>query len=507
MSDDLEEGLDGLNPIMPTTRRVSWYPNRPRRQMTGISLAPTINQNSLSPGSPILANLADLSPEEQQARDKLITYIVAQDIWKGTVANACSWYTQYLQSKFIEHWDLLALALVGLDDESRAPQRNDLVFVFEFMLKVAEVLRTKRACAMTDIVDELGNNELLKDQLDEERAIPNQIVFAAIGWLTMLYEAVPQPARDQLQITPTSSSANGSGTRNASMSRKYRCDRQGFDYVDRPLYDMLGHFGHLIPGPRMQSLYLRENPAREVVKVQSVCFATLQQMAHLRIVWVSSLALHLELDSGRKTLKLFQYPSFCRMMTVDRKQNLLSRLLNDHAERSCEDVKNSDILTDEFFEEILLTYRILFGQDERSWRAFAKLANTWESEQCSEKPWSCDPLLKTLCGQSSLSDGAKIIYDEIEAGEQASHYDPHTEFPFFGSRLIELQEFVKNHQPQNVRSLLTDKRDVAAWYTLWSNQLLIFFATFTIFLMIVSLIFQIWQVVLAKQQLQQGSPP
>jgi hypothetical protein len=201
----------------------------------------------------------------------------------------------------------------------------------------------------------------------------------------------------------------------------------------------------------------------------------------------------------------------------------LCSLLNDHAERTCEDVKNSDILTDEFFEEILLTYRLIFGQDDKSWKAFVRTIGSSQEDRSQEKPWNCDPLLATLCGQSCLSEGPKIIYDEIEAGELAGHYEPHTEFPFFGGRLIKLQEFVKHHQPHNVRGLLADKRDVAAWYTLWSNQvcllssfilnlnnkstnvekLLVFFATFTIFLMIISLIFQIWQVILAKDQLNQ----
>jgi hypothetical protein len=106
----------------------------------------------------------------------------------------------------------------------------------------------------------------------------------------------------------------------------------------------------------------------------------------------------------------------------------------------------------------------------------------------------------------------------LDADEPANYYNPQTEFPFFGKRLLELQQFVKQHQPQTVRSLLNDRRDVAAWWALWNNQasnedilircgelilsqLLVFFATLTILLMVLSLIFQIWQAILAKQQL------
>jgi len=124
----------------------------------------------------------------------------------------------------------------------------------------------------------------------------------------------------------------------------------------------------------------------------------------------------------------------------------------------------------------------------------------------TESYWACDPLLYTLCGKSCSSDDSQRIYDDIDANEPANYYNPHSEFPFFGKRLLELQQFVKQHQPQTLRSLLNDRRDVAAWWTLWNNQLLVFFATFTIILMVLSLFFQIWQVILAKEQLQQGVP-
>jgi hypothetical protein len=130
-----------------------------------------------------LANLAKLSPEEELARDKLISYIVADDIYKGTVSNACSWYSRYLQSKFIEHWHQLVPALVDLN-ESDTPEEKDLVIAFRFVQVVAKMLKTRTNCALSDIVDELGNDGLLKEQLDGERAIPNQIVFAAVGWLS-----------------------------------------------------------------------------------------------------------------------------------------------------------------------------------------------------------------------------------------------------------------------------------------------------------------------------------
>jgi hypothetical protein len=149
------------------------------------------------------------------------------------------------------------------------------------------------------------------------------------------------------------------------------------------------------------------------------------------------------------------------------------RLLIDHATRLYEDVRAPEVLTEQFFEEILRTYRLIFGQDDRSYKAFSRMVPVWEEQRGRtswETTWACDPMLFILCGKSATSEEARKIYDEIDANEPHNCYNPNTEFPFFGKRLLELQQFIRQHQPHNVRALLNDRRDVAAWYTLWNNQ-------------------------------------
>lgn len=136
----------------------------------------------------------------------------------------------------------------------------------------------------------------------------------------MLYEAIPDPKPDKLEVTRTSTSL--SGYRNQLFSRKYFTFKQGFDHTDMPLYRLISKFGDLIPEIPTPLPYHR---ASETIKVPSVCFITLQGLADLKIEWVTSLSLHLELDSSRKTLKLFQFPSFCRMMITGEGHNSLSR--------------------------------------------------------------------------------------------------------------------------------------------------------------------------------------
>jgi hypothetical protein len=58
------------------------------------------------------------------------------------------------------------------------------VVVYNFVIAVAQLLKSRQELALVDIVDKLDNENLLKPQPDEERAMPNHIVFAAVGWLS-----------------------------------------------------------------------------------------------------------------------------------------------------------------------------------------------------------------------------------------------------------------------------------------------------------------------------------
>jgi hypothetical protein len=126
-----------------------------------------------------------LTKEELQKHHDLFRILVGDQEIKETLADSCLWYDRYLQSKIHHHWCFLASALVGLEDNSKKPASGDLATVYSFVIEVAKLLSTRRNLALVDIVDELDNQNMLKPQMDEERAILNQVVFAALGWLSM----------------------------------------------------------------------------------------------------------------------------------------------------------------------------------------------------------------------------------------------------------------------------------------------------------------------------------
>jgi hypothetical protein len=160
--------------------------------------------------------VAILTPEERQKQDDLVSILVGDQSIKGSLADSCLWYGRYLQSKFYRHWHLLAPALVGIEDNSTKPAPGDLVIVYSFVIEVAKLLKTRRNLALVEIVDELDNQSMLKPQMDEERAIPNQMVFATLGWLSM----------HRTSITTCVKCLTNLSTRYALRSRPGPCGKQ-----------------------------------------------------------------------------------------------------------------------------------------------------------------------------------------------------------------------------------------------------------------------------------------
>jgi hypothetical protein len=77
----------------------------------------------------------------------------------------------------------------------------------------------------------------------------------------------------------------------------------------------LGQFGDIISGIEPEVCgRLCVLPVSEDIHVLLVCYGTAFYITRLKIEWVGSLSQHLDLDPSRRTLKLFQYPSYCRMM-------------------------------------------------------------------------------------------------------------------------------------------------------------------------------------------------
>jgi hypothetical protein len=103
----------------------------------------------------------------------------------SSLHSSCQWYRKYLKNNITNYWPLIQSALNGVDEYSARPSPKEFEIVIKFVLEIARYLVTERELALTDIVDPLVNAEFFKPELDkdEDRIIPNQLVFAVMGWL------------------------------------------------------------------------------------------------------------------------------------------------------------------------------------------------------------------------------------------------------------------------------------------------------------------------------------
>jgi len=161
---------------------------------------------------------------------------------------------------------------------------------------------------------------------------------------------------------------------------------------------------------------------------------------------------------------------------------------------------------------MLLTYRLLFGQDLRSSKLFVKEMAAIAKRHAKSKAAlhlpphifalpDADPLLPLLCSlHADELAGISDLYAELNAGVLQSFYTPDM-YPFFAEKLLVLQAYVKEQHPHNWHTLWNDHRNKGNWWQFWA---VLFIGGGTLLLATLSLVFQIWQAVLTQQQLMQG---
>jgi hypothetical protein len=141
----------------------------------------------------------------------------------------------------------------------------------------------------------------------------------------MLYDPRIDCKPKKLQIAKTAT--NSLGHRVNLSTQIFETHSQDFEYVDMPIYIMLGRFGKVLPDQRDTTPQGNSNSGLSSgwIVTPYVCYQTLRKVCRIEIEWVDSVAMHLELDGSRRALKIFRFPSFCRIMYRRRQRGLLSQ--------------------------------------------------------------------------------------------------------------------------------------------------------------------------------------
>ena len=390
------------------------------------------------------------------------------------------WYRWWLYQQIRSQPQRLLLALPNIDRDKDSDWSKHFSPLWNKIRELVLVPGPKTIDGITDMLVELGVISV-RDNYEAYQSA-KELVFSIIGWQTMLYKPDVLPSMaGGFNILDEMDGYHGEAR---------ICLNQSSVSGTNDLPNFLLGFGMMLP-PRNYCAFDDADDVKLFNHTKSVVSKELNahvltKVCGVKIRWVDSLSCHLELDRHSGTLFLFRYPSFC----ISNLQKGGIREPRKHPIHRCgferpgsmpwaaeEDVT-------ELLQEIVLSYRLLFGQSRRSRSLFRRLRPF-----ASTPHEGHDQFLSQICGKKRFNCPITIVERE--------EYDLAGDFPHLRCRFVRLSKYASNKKPRSIRQLWGDKRDSAAWLTFWS---VLIFGSVSILLGVVQTVFQIMQYALAVRQ-------
>lgn len=317
----------------------------------------------------------------------------------------------------------------------------------------------------------------------ESAQAAKDLVFAMLGWQTMLYKPdFSPPSMGSCALLDETDGHHGEGRLSLTQSGLA---------TNKNLPDFLLGFGMMLPPPNYcafddaddQALFNRTR----TISSKDLNAHVLTKVCGMTIQWVDSLSCHLELDRQSGKLFLYRYPSFCASSLADHhgsankpgRQSTLHHCALENPSCSLPWGTQDDVTG--LLQEILLSYRLIFGQNKRSRAAFR------QTQPFARIPSHAhDRLLGQLCGRKRFDSSHTGSAELIERDE----YDLAADFPHLRSRLARLGGYAAGKKPRSIRQLWSDRRDSTAWLALWS---VLVFGSVSVVLAMLQTVFQVLQ--------------
>lgn len=371
-----------------------------------------------------------------------------------------AWYTNWLVSE-VAKLPSHIFNIFHLDHERCTPGAHGDLFVRMFLL-VAESVIQKRSITIDEIIGDLLDEGILPlDAPAENLNFARYFIFTLLGYQTMLYSSSPL---DPVLKTPLQLRT----VEDLGCCRyTHACLTQDIEVCARePLSELLMGFGVLLPSKNLcldddQGLH---TAFQQQVELEPKTFNAygLHYIAGIKIKWTDALACHLEFNSTKGELSLFRFPSFCQFSLANYTQGKGRGSLHACATTSrlrCQWATEEEI--NHFLLEVLLSYRLLFGQHKKS-RAFFRSEEPFLRQNRKMR----DPLLSSLCSTQSW-DTSMDLPDDLHLIEKKTYYLSH-DFPILRYRLVVLQKHLSAAAPRTWLQLWRDNRSSANWMTFWA---------------------------------------
>lgn len=276
------------------------------------------------------------------------------------------------------------------------------------------------------------------------------LVFAALGWRSMLYQAAFNVCSVQELAIHQDSDQPQSGL-------VFDMYKVSTELSDRPMSVLLKAFGNLLPARSSNSSYLANETGSiasfwRPLHPEETNAYLLHVLLDVQIRWVDTLALHLDYDKSTRTLSLFRYPSFCLKMLLSR--GLIFSFSS--IEGFPEDPRANEEEISQFLQEVLLSYRLLFAQSAPSRRLFRQI---YTMSDLRNHP--ADSLLFQLCTQKRIGQKWTVLPADKPL------YFAARDFPVLYDRIELLSKDLRDARPSSILGLIRDRRNVLQYWTFW----------------------------------------
>ncbi|KAK3897693.1 hypothetical protein C8A05DRAFT_38735 [Staphylotrichum tortipilum] len=389
------------------------------------------------------------------------------------------WYRWWViqQARALPQHVLLSLPEIDWDDEASSAA------FFLAWNRIRELILApgpKNVNSITHTLTSLGMLEA-KNGYESTQAVKN-LVISILGWQTMLYKPDFSP--------PSTGSCTLLDETDGHRGEARLSLTQFGPAMNKNLPDFLLGFGMMLPPPNYCAFDDADDQAlfnhTRTVSSKDLNAHVLTKVCGMTIHWVDSLSCHLELDRQSGKLFLWRYPSFGVSSLAqhhggpgkDERQSTLHHCAMEKPGSSLPWGTEQDVSS--LLQEILLSYRLIFGQNKRSRAGFRR------SQPFARLPsQGHDKLLGQLCGRKRFDSptGAAALIERDE-------YDLAADFPHLRSRLARLGGYAAGKKPRSIRQLWRDRRDSTAWLALWS---VLVFGSVSVVLALLQTVFQVLQ--------------
>ncbi|KAI1654071.1 hypothetical protein F4813DRAFT_393017 [Daldinia decipiens] len=360
------------------------------------------------------------------------------------------WYYWWLRTQVYQQPIQLYACVRGFVDESEDIPFNEIKSIY---LKVSEIVTNNAALSIDDIVQQLSEVGSIIVSEDRQLRSATDLIFSIIGWQTMLYRP------DILSCPPSEFCITDE--MNGHRSSCHLCLKQFRVCKSKGLSEFLLGFGLMLI-PRNYNTLEDAEEAKAFNRLKSVKSSTLNAyllttIGGITISWSDCLACHLELDKNARVLYVFRYPSFC----VESLGGQSARGSGRSTIHSCtSDFPNNNHWATpqdvtELLREVLISYRLLFGQERKSRKAFRKLRPFEHIPKNSH-----DRFLLEVCGKKRL--------DLLSGVKERDSYELARDFPHLRAQLVALSMYLDDRKPRSWKELWLDTRDSASWLTFWA---------------------------------------